>query len=75
MTMEEKCRRCGKTLFQKVLLDEKGHCAMSSDYKMELQHDGVDSYFHCPHCSAKNVVISYKDDTGVEALRILYAKD
>lgn len=59
--MEEKCRSCGGTLFNKVLLDDEGHWAMDQETPLNLEHEEGDYFYKCPHCSAKNVVV---DSTG-----------
>jgi DNA-directed RNA polymerase subunit RPC12/RpoP len=74
MAMEEKCLNCGGTLFEKVLLDDKGHLAMSADSALELETDGVDHFYRCPSCSAKNVVIDSESRSGLLELRISHVK-
>lgn len=57
--VNEPCLACGKTMFRKGPLDERGRFwGMHVDDKIELQSDGVDHYYACPHCQAHNVVIS-----------------
>lgn len=56
--MEEKCLKCGKVLFKKVQLDEKGNMAMDVNTQIPIEQEGADLFYKCPHCSAKNVLIS-----------------
>lgn len=72
--MEEKCLKCGGVLFEKVPLDDKGHMAMNADAPLELESDGVDNFFKCPHCSAKNVVVESSSPHGLPQLRISRVK-
>jgi len=73
--MEEKCRKCGKTLFKKVLLDEQGHTAIDESTPISLESDDKESFFKCPHCLAKNIVVSSTSQYGVPQLRISHVKE
>lgn len=68
--MEVKCLNCGGVMFKKVSLDEKGHLAMDANARLDLEHDGNDSFFRCPHCSAKNVVVDATSPQGLPQVRI-----
>jgi len=72
--MEEKCLKCGRTLFEKVPLDDKGHMAMNADAPLELESDGVDHFYRCTHCSAKNVVVESRSPHGLLQLRVSHVK-
>jgi len=57
MIREENCRRCGKPLFKVVPLPPDGkNWAMYEKTRLEIKSDG-DSFYECPHCKAKNIVI------------------
>ena len=73
--MEEKCLKCGGVLFKKVPLDEKGHMAIDENTPLDLESDGNDRFFKCPHCSAKNVVKVTINTTGIEQHEISHIKD
>lgn len=46
-----------KTMFRKGPLDPQGHnWGMHVDDNIELQFDGLDHHYACPHCHAHNVV-------------------
>jgi predicted RNA-binding Zn-ribbon protein involved in translation (DUF1610 family) len=71
--MDVKCLSCNGLLFKKNALDDKGNWAMDPTYKLDLQHDKEESFFKCPHCGAKNIVIDSKSPTGLPALQIIRA--
>jgi len=73
--MEQKCLKCGGMLFKKVFLDDKGHMAMDADTKIDLESDGVDSFFRCPHCYAKNVIVDATSPHGLSQIRISHIKE
>ena len=65
--MEVKCLNCGGVLFHKVPLDDEGNWAIDTETAIPIEDDETDSFYRCPHCSAKNVVI----DLTREALNVL----
>ncbi len=69
-----KCLSCNGVLFKKTDLDNKGNWAMDPQHSLELSHDENDSYFKCPHCGAKNIVVDSMSPTGLSQLRIVRAK-
>jgi predicted nucleic-acid-binding Zn-ribbon protein len=73
--MEEKCLKCGGTLFEEVALDGKGSIAMGEDTPLELELDGMDHFYTCPRCSAKNVVVASRSPQGLPQLRVSHVKD
>lgn len=72
--MEQKCLKCGRVLFDKVCLDDKGHMAMSADSKVKLECDGAGQFFKCPHCAAKNVVVQSTSAHGLPQIRVSHVK-
>jgi Zn finger protein HypA/HybF involved in hydrogenase expression len=53
------CLACGEPLFKMGPMDAEGyHWGRSGKDNPELQFDGVDHYYECPHCKACNVLIS-----------------
>ena len=73
--MEVKCLKCGRAMFKTVPLDNKGHMAINVNTPFDLEHDGKDSYFKCPNCSAKNVVIESNSPNGLPQARISHFKE
>ena len=74
VAMEEKCRRCGAVLFNKVPLDDKGNFAMEEQTPLSLESEAGVSFFRCPACKAKNIVAAdISGDLGKQ--RITHAKD
>ena len=68
--MEVKCLDCNGVLFKKVSLDGKGNWAIDPATPIKLEHDESDSFFRCPHCSTKNVVIETTSPSGLMQLKI-----
>lgn len=56
VSFEQFCHGCGKAMFGKAPLGERGFIGSESDSYVELQSDGIDLFYVCPHCNAKNVV-------------------
>jgi hypothetical protein len=73
--IEVKCLKCGGVLFKKVFLDDKGHMAMDMNAKIDLESDGVDHFFRCPHWQAKNVVLDTTSPHGLPQIRISHTKE
>ena len=61
-------------MFKKVLLDSL-HWAMDSSTPKELKYDGVDHFFKCSKCGAKNVVINSTSPQGVPQCKISHIKE
>ena len=66
--------KCQGVLFKVGLLDEEGHIAQDTETKLELQSENGDHFYTCPHCFAKNVVIS-TEHKGLHALKLSRIKD
>ena len=73
--MEQKCFKCGGVLFKKVILDEGGKIGMDTETKVDLEFDGVDSFFRCPHCYAKNVIVDVTRADSPPQIRISDVKE
>ena len=73
--MEQKCLKCEGVLFKKVLLDTLGHTAMDVETPLEIESDGIDQFYRCPHCKAKNIIVSDKSAHGVPQSRVFRYKD
>jgi len=71
----DKCLNCGGTLFDLVQLDDKGHMAMNGENPLDIQSDGVDRFFKCPDCGAKNVVTMTTSSEGVSQLQVSHIKE
>jgi len=74
--MDVKCmnENCRGILFHVVALDVAGNFAMDDRTPLELQFDGVDRFFACPHCGVKNVVVRGTSPTGVPVIRLARTK-
>jgi predicted RNA-binding Zn-ribbon protein involved in translation (DUF1610 family) len=58
MTRDEKCRKCGGVLFKVVPLSPDGkYWAMCDEAPLDLKSTGLDHFFQCPQCGAKNIII------------------
>lgn len=73
--MKELCRKCKGELFDKVVLNGKGHLAMSASNQLPLKSEGDKKFFVCPHCGAKNIVVGAPPQEGLPQLRISHAED
>jgi DNA-directed RNA polymerase subunit RPC12/RpoP len=62
-------------LFKKVLLDNKGFVAMFSDKPLSLKSEGEKKFFVCPHCGARNIVMSSPPKEGVPQIRISHVHE
>jgi len=69
-TMKELCRKCGKELFKKNLLDDNGHVAIDPNSKVGLESEGDRKFFRCPHCGAKNITIASTSKDGASGMFI-----
>jgi DNA-directed RNA polymerase subunit RPC12/RpoP len=64
-TRDENCRKCGTLLFKVVPLPPKGrYWAMSDEMPLDLKPDDDDKFYKCPHCGAKNVIVSRGEREG-----------
>lgn len=77
---EEKCRRCGGLLYRGTplineaeLIPETIPDTLPCDMvpRLDLKSNGVDRFFECPHCEAKNIVIIERPKEGVPQLKIV----
>jgi hypothetical protein len=73
--MQEKCRKCGAILFNKVLIDDKGHWAIDEKIPLALESEAGDNFFRCPACKAKNIVVSATSIHDLPQLKISHTKD
>lgn len=73
--MKELCRKCNGVLFEKVLLNDQGLLAMSANKSLSLISEGEKKFFLCPHCGAKNIVISSSPKEGIAQMRISHAEE
>ena len=72
--MEVRCLGCAQVMFQAKALDDKGNVGIERSARDLFQSDGVDEYFLCPHCNAKNVVISTQSKSGLPGIKISHTK-
>jgi DNA-directed RNA polymerase subunit RPC12/RpoP len=73
--LDHSCLGCDQVMFRKGLLNEKdrqGSAKHSGGAKLES--DDTDWYIVCPHCGAKNVVLSERSPRGFPLLRISHVK-
>ncbi|MBW2108284.1 MAG: hypothetical protein JRI36_06430 [Deltaproteobacteria bacterium] len=71
--MAERCLKCGRLVFKKV--DHKGNVAMETSIRLDLELEGGEVFFRCPHCSAKNVVVEATNRSGLPALRVSHIRE
>lgn len=70
--MESRCLKCGRALFRQALLDDNGHKAMVDD--TPINSDGVDKFYSCPHCGARNVTVEGRSPHVLWQRRISHVK-
>lgn len=69
-----KCLSCGKILFKATVLDDQGNLAMDPKHKLSLTQKDGETYFKCPHCDIKNIVVETTSSSGLLKLKIVNAK-
>ena len=73
--LDHQCLGCDQVLFRKRLLDEKDHPGSAKGSGgAKLESDDADWYIVCPHCGAKNVVLSERSAHGLPLFRISHVK-
>jgi hypothetical protein len=72
---DQPCLACDKVMFQTRPLDESGDFARIHDSETTVESDADDVYFVCPHCGAKNVVVSEARKGEGVRLRISHIKN
>jgi phage FluMu protein Com len=71
MLRDEKCRKCGGLLFKVVPLPPEGkYWAMCDETLLDLKSDGLDYFFECPHCKARNITVEEHPEGGPPQFRI-----
>lgn len=73
--MEQKCLKCGEVLFKKLHLNNLNLEMNSLKKTKALESDGLDYFYRCSKCRAKNVVISTTSQEGTEQLVISHIKE
>ncbi len=68
-------KKCQGKFFTRNQIDERGIFAMDPDDALPLAPEEGKLFFVCPHCEARNIVISAPDVEGVSQLRISHAED
>ena len=77
---EEKCTSCGGLLYRgtPVINEDKITPETIPDTlpcdmvpRLDLKSNGIDRFFECPHCYAKNIVIIEHPKDGVPQLKIV----
>jgi Zn finger protein HypA/HybF involved in hydrogenase expression len=71
---QELCLQCRKALFEKALSDNRGDPAVEGRGQPNLESDGSDCFYTCPHCGAKNVVVDERNIYGMPTVRISHIK-
>lgn len=69
------CKKCEGKLFSKNLIDEHGHFAIDPNDALPLRREGSKSFFICPHCNAKNIIVDAPPIQGVPQMRISNAEE
>ncbi|MBD3337765.1 MAG: hypothetical protein GF353_01565 [Candidatus Lokiarchaeota archaeon] len=57
-------------MIDSVLLDNKGHMAISSDSKIKSKHTEDGFFIICPHCSFENSTITYMSSEGLPQFKL-----
>lgn len=68
---DNKCRNCGKVMFESVLLDKKGNMAISSDSKIRSKNTEEGFFIICPHCSFENSTITSTSSEGLLQFKLV----
>ena len=72
---DQQCLACDEAMFRKGLLGDRGHLGRAKGGDpVKLESDDADVYYVCPHCGAKNVVLSEQSPHGLLRLRISHVK-
>ena len=71
---QERCLQCKKVLVEKALPDSGGNSAVGGRKRPNLESDGSDCFYTCPHCGAKNVVVDERNIYGMPIVRISHIK-
>ena len=70
--MEEKCIKCGRVLFRKVVVDNMGHTLIHSGRGVDFDSSGFERFVICPSCRARNAVANVKNLLGVNELKVTH---
>lgn len=73
--MDVLCLKCKGKMFTKNVLDEEGHFAMDPDDGLPLESEEGKSFFVCPNCGAKNIVVEATSKDGPPQIRISHVED
>jgi hypothetical protein len=68
------CLRCRKSLFAKTPADNGENSTVQGRTQPNLESDGSDCFYTCPHCGAKNVVVDERNIYGMPIVRISHIK-
>jgi Zn finger protein HypA/HybF involved in hydrogenase expression len=71
---QELCLQCRKVLFEKALSDNGEDPTAQGRTQPNLESDGSDCFYTCPHCGAKNVVVDERNIYGMPTVRISHIK-
>jgi Zn finger protein HypA/HybF involved in hydrogenase expression len=71
---QELCLQCRKALFAQELSDNRGGSAARGMAQPDLESDGDDCFYRCPHCGAKNVVVDERNIYGMPIVRLSHIK-
>jgi len=72
--MEERCLTCDGVLFDRANFAKRIRGTIDLKNRLDLEWDGQEAFFRCPHCSVKHVVIEAVDEQGLPSLRISHVK-
>lgn len=68
-TAYEPCLACGEPLFKKNRLPTGGW-AMDPQEKLDLETVEGESFFRCPHCGRRNMVVQTTQPGGLPGIKI-----
>lgn len=73
--LDHSCLGCDQVMFRQGLVGDKGDLGSAKGSSgAKLESDDADWYVVCPHCGAKNVVLSERSANGLPLLRISHVK-
>jgi DNA-directed RNA polymerase subunit RPC12/RpoP len=78
MMSRVKCLRCGGILIETVeslSWDRKGRPTKPQPKTCEIELEGDEAFYRCPHCRARNLLTETRGETGFPRLVIIGISD
>ena len=70
-----KCLYCNHILFQNVFISHNGYSAFIRIPKIRIEATGYQQYCMCPHCFAKNVLVTTINQKGFRQLIVSHLEN